>query len=269
MTRILGVASTTRILGVALLALATTACDRPPEQDLDLVTERELEMQVDSLTRRADALSEKVASKRSGPAAAARPAEPDPKQLEKEKAAYEKWKEMMEARSANDMEAVKKHIAEIERDFADTRAIREIQSVKQEMAVVGKDAVAIDAEKWFVGNTSIDDGKATLLVFWEVWCPHCKREVPALQAKYDKYKGQGLNMVGVTQVTNGKTDDDVVAFIQEKGITYPIAKASPAVNQAYNVSGIPAAAVVKDGKIVWRGHPAQLNDAVLEGFLGS
>jgi hypothetical protein len=29
------------------------------------------------------------------------------------------------------------------------------------------------------------------------------------------------------------------------------------------VTGIPAAAVVKGGKVIWRGHPAQLTDDVL------
>jgi hypothetical protein len=34
-------------------------------------------------------------------------------------------------------------------------------------------------------------------------------------------------------------------------------------SNAYAVTGIPAAAVVKGGKVVWRGHPAQLTDEVL------
>ncbi len=35
----------------------------------------------------------------------------------------------------------------------------------------------------------------------------------------------------------------------------------------FNVSGIPAAAVVKDGKIVWRGHPIRLTDEMLKNWL--
>jgi hypothetical protein len=35
----------------------------------------------------------------------------------------------------------------------------------------------------------------------------------------------------------------------------------------FNVSGIPAAAVVKDGVVVWRGHPARLNNDILTGML--
>ena len=37
--------------------------------------------------------------------------------------------------------------------------------------------------------------------------------------------------------------------------------------QYFAVSGIPAAAVVKNGKVVWRGHPARINDEMLKGWM--
>ena len=38
---------------------------------------------------------------------------------------------------------------------------------------------------------------------------------------------------------------------------------------AYAVSGIPAAALVKEGKVIWRGHPARLTDELLEQLLAN
>jgi hypothetical protein len=35
----------------------------------------------------------------------------------------------------------------------------------------------------------------------------------------------------------------------------------------FGVSGIPAAAVVKGGKVVWRGHPARLSEQMLKDWL--
>jgi hypothetical protein len=35
----------------------------------------------------------------------------------------------------------------------------------------------------------------------------------------------------------------------------------------FGVRGIPAAAVVKDGQIVWRGHPARITEDMLKGWL--
>ena len=46
--------------------------------------------------------------------------------------------------------------------------------------MIGREAGSLDVDKWFVGNTSFDSGEATLVVFWEIWCPHCKREMPEL-----------------------------------------------------------------------------------------
>ena len=35
----------------------------------------------------------------------------------------------------------------------------------------------------------------------------------------------------------------------------------------FGVKGIPAAAVVKNGKVVWRGHPARIKDEMIDGWL--
>jgi thiol-disulfide isomerase/thioredoxin len=243
----------TRPLGLAVL-LALTACDDPAV----------LNQRLDDIEARADKVESDLSKAGGGAASGA-----DQAAMEKEKAAYEKWKEMMQARQDGDMDAVKKHIAEIERDFADTRAMQEIQPIKQELELIGKDAMPLSTDTWFTGQTSLDDGKATLVVFWEVWCPHCQREVPELQATWEKYGDKGLNMVGVTQLSRGKTEDEVRSFIETEGVTYPMAKVGPEFPEHYAVRGIPAAAVVKDGKIVWRGHPAQVDEAMIQSWIGS
>ena len=74
-------------------------------------------------------------------------------------------------------------------------------------------------------------------------------------------------MVGLTKLTRGKSKEEAMSFLQEKNVTYPVAKESGDLSKHFNVSGIPAAAVVKDGTIVWRGHPGSLDDGTLEGFL--
>ena len=74
-------------------------------------------------------------------------------------------------------------------------------------------------------------------------------------------------MVGLTKLTRGKSKEEAMSFLQENNVTYPVAKESGDLSKHFNVSGIPAAAVVKDGTIVWRGHPARLTDDMLNGWL--
>ncbi len=74
-------------------------------------------------------------------------------------------------------------------------------------------------------------------------------------------------MVGLTKITRSATEEKVNEFIKENKLGYPTAKEGGDLSKAFNVSGIPAAAVVKGGKIVWRGHPGRLNDDMIKGWL--
>ena len=115
----------------------------------------------------------------------------------------------------------------------------------------------------------MSDGSATMLVFWEEWCPHCKREVPKIEGMHTKYKARGLNVVGLTKVTRSSTDEKVTSFMQEKGVTYPVAKEDgDNLSKRFGVRGVPAAAIVQAGKVVWRGHPARISDGMIEKILG-
>ena len=91
--------------------------------------------------------------------------------------------------------------------------------------------------------------------------------MPKVEKIYSDLKGKGLQVVGVTQVNKSSTDDKVAEFIKANNMTYPIAKENGELKTYFGVSGIPAAAVVKDGKIIWRGHPANLTTQMLEGWL--
>lgn len=153
--------------------------------------------------------------------------------------------------------------------YPNTQAARVAAAVAEEVAVVGRDALELDVEQWFQGSDAdLADDKATIFVFWEAWCPHCQREVPRLSATYDRFREKGLGLVGLTEMTRDVTEQDVATFIKDNEVTYPIAKEKDqALAVQYGIRGIPAAAVVKDGKVVWRGHPASLTDGLIEKML--
>jgi len=154
--------------------------------------------------------------------------------------------------------------------YGNTQAAKSARRTYQELQVVGK-AIPADwgIERWFQGESDVNLGGSdtTLVVFWETWCPHCQREVPKLQALYDSLKGDGLQVVGLTKINKSSTEQKVTDFIKNENVSYPIAKENGTASQHFGVSGIPAAAVVKDGKVVWRGHPARLSQAQLKGWL--
>lgn len=227
---------------------------------------KELKEQVDSLEAKVEKL-EKAPPAKATAKAKSEAAEVD---KEAETAAQAMLKEMQDLMGKGEIDQAKAKLADLSQKYSSTRTFRRAQKLGAELEVFGKEAPpSLKVDEWFIGDSSaVNLSKGTtLLVFWEVWCPHCKREVPNLQKTFDTYKGKGLQMVGLTKLTRNKSKDEAMDFLKGKNVTYPVAKESGDLSKHFNVSGIPAAAVVKDGKIVWRGHPARLSDSMLEGWL--
>lgn len=170
------------------------------------------------------------------------------------------------------IEEAKAKLKTVALKYAGTRVGRSFQNLSRELAVVGKDCPASwGIEKWFQGEDAIELGAdaTTVVVFWESWCPHCRREVPKLQEMYDKFKGDGLQLIGLTRINKSATEEAVRDLIAQNNVKYPIAKEDGSVAEYFAVAGIPAAAVVKNGKVVWRGHPARITDAMVKNWLAS
>lgn len=91
-------------------------------------------------------------------------------------------------------------------------------------------------------------GKVVLVNFWATWCPPCRKEMPDLQALYDKYKEQGFLVLSISDEESAK----VVPFINERKITYPVLlDPGRKVNDAFEVMGIPKSFVYdREGKLV-------------------
>lgn len=204
-------------------------------------------------------LEERVAKLEQGAKASA------PASSEEEQAATKLMNEIQEARKGGDNAGAKAKLAELTSKYGGTRAGKAASRMAAEINLIGSDAKPIEAASWFTKSATLNDAPTTVLVFWEEWCPHCKREVPKLPEMQAKFKDKGVQVVALTKVTKSATDEKVQAFIKEHKLEgIPMGKeAEGAMSTAYAVTGIPAAAVVKGGKVVWRGHPAQLTDEVL------
>ena len=71
------------------------------------------------------------------------------------------------------------------------------------------------------GQLSIAElqGKAVVVNFWASWCVPCRDEAPVLQQTYERYRDQGLVVLGI-DVNDFRAD--ARRFIERFGLTYPV-----------------------------------------------
>jgi peroxiredoxin len=65
-------------------------------------------------------------------------------------------------------------------------------------------------------------GKKILLNFWATWCPPCKAEMPDMQQMYEEHKNEDFVVLAVNVTVTEKKAEDVSAFVEEYGLTFPI-----------------------------------------------
>jgi peroxiredoxin len=104
---------------------------------------------------------------------------------------------------------------------------------------------ALDGKSWRLRDLR---GKVVLVNFWATWCPPCRKEMPDLQALYDKYKDQGFVVLSISDEETAK----VAPFIADKKISYPVLlDPGNKVHESFAVEGIPKSFVYdRDGKMV-------------------
>jgi cytochrome c biogenesis protein CcmG/thiol:disulfide interchange protein DsbE len=62
-------------------------------------------------------------------------------------------------------------------------------------------------------------GKAVVVNFWASWCVPCRDEAPVLQKTYERYRDQGLVVLGV-DVNDFR--QDARRFMKRYGLSYPV-----------------------------------------------
>ena len=147
-----------------------------------------------------------------------------------------------------------------------SNAVRSARRTLPELQVIGNDAGSYEVKEWLQGSATPDDHSMNVLIFFEDWCPHCKREVPELQAKSETWAALDIGVVGFTRLSRSSTKESTQELLKKNQVTYPIAIETGDIAARYNVSGIPAAAIIGNGKVLWRGHPARIDDTLIEGL---
>jgi cytochrome c-type biogenesis protein len=108
-------------------------------------------------------------------------------------------------------------------------------------------------------------GKPVLLNIWATWCHPCRDEIPELQRLYERYRGRGLEIVGVS--VDASADEKAIAdFARRYGMTYPIWRdPDERVSATFLAIGVPATFLIdRRGVLRWRKTgPIGANDTTL------
>lgn len=95
-------------------------------------------------------------------------------------------------------------------------------------------------------------GKYVLVDVWASWCAPCRASSPLLAEMYKKYKGHGLEIIGISCDTNKEKWIDA---IKKDGLTWPQVidsrEKEKSVGYLYTITSIPYMALIdKDGVII-------------------
>jgi thiol-disulfide isomerase/thioredoxin len=87
-----------------------------------------------------------------------------------------------------------------------------------------------------------------LLDFWATWCGPCREEIPHFIELQNKYRAQGLQIIGISMDDGPEPVHD---YYQRFKMNYPVAMGNAKVGELYGgVLGLPIAFVIgRDGRI--------------------
>jgi len=117
----------------------------------------------------------------------------------------------------------------------------------------------------FLGDKPTLRGQPVLIEFWLTWGPPCRASIAHLNELNKQYHHLGLRIVGIS----GEDKVVVERFRRRTPMDYIVAlDKDETLATEFQVRTIPQAWLLeKDGRVVWSGHPMELNEQTIARVL--
>lgn len=132
-------------------------------------------------------------------------------------------------------------------------------------------------EVWLQGDPvkKWEKDKVYIFEFWATWCGPCLAAMPHMEHLHQVLKGNpNLQIIGVN-VMDRKSPENLKEFLKNRPtpLTYTMAvdldgkRTKAKWLDPLEVNGIPHVFAIKNGKLIWRGHPLKLSEEMLTAML--
>jgi len=104
-----------------------------------------------------------------------------------------------------------------------------------------------------------------VLDFWATWCAPCRESIPKLDDVAARYSNQAVEVLGITR----ESEADVRPFLRKVPMKYAVAiDVEGKLHRALPITAMPYSLILNGAdKIVWRGSPDKISDALLNKLL--
>jgi thioredoxin-like negative regulator of GroEL len=96
----------------------------------------------------------------------------------------------------------------------------------------------------------IKDSRSSIVIAMAAWCFPCREELPMMVKLYNKYKGQGLEMVGLSIDVTGPTA--IVPVMESAKVNFPVYWGGDPAVKHFQMEALPLNMLIKDGEVVAR-----------------
>jgi len=114
-----------------------------------------------------------------------------------------------------------------------TAALAKLENDDRERQKADFTLIDLQGKAWTLKSLR---GNVVLVNFWATWCPPCRKEIPDLEALYNRFKDKGFVVLGISDEDAAK----VQPYVSQHEMTYPVLlDPGRKVNKLFAVEGIP------------------------------